>query len=76
MENNYQASISPQTVRNRMYEVGRFARKKPFVERSNRYKRVLWAREHLSKLKGFWNFILWPDESKFNIFGSDGRQTV
>ena len=52
LKNNYQTSITPQTIRNRMHEIGYrgcIARRKPFVKKSNRYKRVLWAREHLSK---------------------------
>ncbi|CAF4789727.1 unnamed protein product [Rotaria sp. Silwood2] len=79
LKNDYQTSISPQTIRNRMHEIGYkgcIARKKPLLKKSNRRKRVLWAREHLSKSKDFWNSILWSDESKFNIFGSDGRQIV
>ena len=28
------------------------------------------------KNKEFWHSILWSDESKFNLFGSDGRQIV
>ena len=79
LKNNYQTSITPQTIRNRMHEIGYrgcIARRKPFVKKSNRYKRVLWAREHLSKPKEFWHSVLWSDESKFNIFGSDGRQVV
>ena len=73
MKNNYQASILPQTVRNRVYKINCNGR---VAETSNRYQRVLWAREHLSEPKELWNSILWPDESKFNIFGSDGPQTV
>ncbi|CAF3935129.1 unnamed protein product [Rotaria sp. Silwood1] len=79
LKNNYETDMTPQTIRNRMHEIGyngRIARKKPLIKKSNRYKRVLWAREHLSKSKEFWNSVLWSDESKFNIFGSDGRQVV
>jgi len=79
LKTNYQVSISSQTVRNRMHEAGYrgcVARKKPLIKKSNRRKRVLWSREHLSKPKEFWNSILWSDESKFNLFGSDGRQIV
>jgi DDE superfamily endonuclease len=36
-------------------------------------KRLQFARLHISKDQNFWNSILWSDESKFNIFGSDGR---
>ena len=55
---------------------GYIARKRSLVKKSNRYKRILWAREHLSKTKKFGDSILCPDENKFNIFGSDGCLTM
>ena len=39
-------------------------------------KRLKFAREHVDKPDLFWRNILWSDESKFNIFGSDGRRRV
>lgn len=30
----------------------------------------------LNEEKEFWDSILWPDESKFNLFGSDRHQIV
>ncbi|CAM4989096.1 unnamed protein product, partial [Rotaria socialis] len=61
LKNNYETSISPQTIRNRMHEIGYrgcVARKKPLLKKSHRRKRVLWAREHSFKSKEFWNSIL------------------
>ena len=49
------------------------AKKKPFISKHNRKKRLAFARKHASKDQAFWNSILWSDESKFNLFGSDGR---
>ncbi|CAF3389221.1 unnamed protein product [Rotaria socialis] len=37
---------------------------------------MLWVRQHWLKPKQFWDSILWSDESKFNLFGSNGRQIV
>ncbi|CAF3239743.1 unnamed protein product [Rotaria socialis] len=79
LKRDHNISITAQTVRNRMHEVGYrgcIARKKPFIKKLNKRKRVCWAREHFPKPKEFWNSILWSDESKFNLFGSDGRQIV
>ena len=79
MKDNYLVLMTPRTIRNRMHEIGYkgyIAREKPLVKKSNRYKCVLWARKHLSRPKEFCTTILWSDESKFNIFGLDGRQTV
>jgi len=33
-------------------------------------------REHIQKGPNFWNMIVWSDESKFNVFGSDGKPYV
>ncbi|CAF4553057.1 unnamed protein product [Rotaria socialis] len=37
---------------------------------------MLWVRQHWLKPKQFLDSILWSDESKFNLFGSNGRQIV
>lgn len=70
--------ISPSTVRNRLSEIGlhgRMARKKPLISKKNQKTRVTWIRELLN-LSIDWNKVLWSDECKFNVFGSDGRVTV
>ena len=72
-------SISAETVRRRMHESGfkgHVARKKPLIDRKNRLKRLKWARERRHADQAYWNRILWSDESKFDLFGSDGRQMV
>lgn len=63
------------TIRNHGYN-GRIARKKPFVSEVNRKKRLLFAKEHLDCDGSFWETVLFSDESKFNLFGSDGRVNV
>ncbi|GFX14327.1 transposable element Tc1 transposase [Trichonephila clavipes] len=55
---------------------GRVARKKPFIGKRNRVKRLKFAKEHILKPQQFWNEVIFSDESKFNIFGSDGRRMV
>ncbi|GFV47671.1 transposable element Tc1 transposase [Trichonephila clavipes] len=55
---------------------GRVARKKPFIGMRNRVKRLKFAKEHILKPQQFWNEVIFSDESKFNIFGSDGRRMV
>jgi transposase len=71
--------ISESTVKRRAHEVGLFgrvARKKPYVNKTNRLKRLKYAKEMLRKPLGFWDTIVWSDESEFNLFGSDGRIMV
>lgn len=72
-------TLHANTIRNRAHEVGLFgrvARKKPFVNKANRAKRLKYAKEMLDKPLGFWETVIWSDESKFNLFGSDGKIIV
>ena len=50
--------------------------KKPYVDKSNRTKRIQYAKKYREQPLCFWNQVLWTDESKFNLFGSDGRVMV
>lgn len=71
--------VCPQTIRNvlkRNGYNGRVSRKKPFVRKANKQARLAYATEHLGKENSFWDQVLFTDESKFNIFGSDGRRMV
>ena len=36
-------------------------------------KRLQFAKEHICKGSNFWNVIVWSDESKLNVFGSDEK---
>ncbi|GFX15301.1 transposable element Tc1 transposase [Trichonephila clavipes] len=72
-------SVSAETVRRVLRKVGcngRVARKKPLIGKRNRVKRLKFAKEHILKPQQFWNEVIFSDESKFNIFGSDGRRMV
>lgn len=71
--------VSESTVR-RVFNVagyhGRVARKKFFVSETNRKKRLTFAKQYVDKGPEFWKKVIFSDESKFNVFGSDGRQMV
>ena len=72
-------TLNANTIRNRVYEAklfGHVARKKPLVNKVNRGKRLKFARDMLKKSIGFWETVIWSDESKFNLFGSDGKVMV
>lgn len=62
-------------IRNAGYN-GRVARRKPFISEQNRVKRLEFASEYLKKPVEFWKSVLFSDESKFNLFSSDGRRMV
>jgi hypothetical protein len=47
------------------------AGKKPFISVINRKKRLEFSKMHLNKPKEFWYNVIWSDESKFNIFGTE-----
>ncbi|GFX43924.1 transposable element Tc1 transposase [Trichonephila clavipes] len=72
-------SVSAETVRRVLRKAGyngRVARKKPLIGKRNRVKRLKFAKEHILKPQQFWNKVIFSDESKFNIFGSDGHRMV
>lgn len=68
-------SCSAETVRRVLREHdfnGRVARRKPFLSKKHQESRLTFARDHVSKDADFWNTVIFADESKFNIFRSDG----
>lgn len=71
--------LSARTVRRRLVHMGLFGRiavKKPLISKKNRKARLEFARTHISWSDEKWKTVLWSDESKFNIFGSDGKHYV
>lgn len=71
--------ISSRTVQNVLTRAGYrgcVARKKPFISKVNRQKRLAFAKEYLSKSQEFWNKVIFTDESKYNVWGADGRKRV
>lgn len=76
---DFQKEVSDETVRRvfRKYGYnGRVARRKPFINKQNRKKRYLFAKEFQNKTFEFWQNVIFTDKSKFNFFVSDGRQIV
>uniref|UniRef100_A0A8R1HM44 Tc1-like transposase DDE domain-containing protein n=1 Tax=Caenorhabditis japonica TaxID=281687 RepID=A0A8R1HM44_CAEJA len=55
---------------------GRRPVKKPFISKKNQKARVAWAKAHLNCGRKEWAKHVWSDESKFNLFGSDGTKWV
>ncbi|GFU91602.1 transposable element Tc1 transposase [Trichonephila clavipes] len=72
-------SVSAETVRNVIIHAvysSRVARKKPFISLQNQKKCLEFTKTHQLKTDNFWKKVIFSDESKFNIFGSDRRRTV
>ena len=67
--------VSDRTVRRRLVNAGlpaRIARKKPFLNVVQRQKRVVWAKEHVSWTAEDWKKVIFSDETRISVFGSDG----
>lgn len=72
-------SASARTVRKRLFDLGLKAyrpRKKPLLTTSMKKKRLAWAKEHSNWTIQQWERVIFSDESKFNLHGSDGKQYV
>ena len=79
IENELRISLHVDTIRNRAHEgrlFGQVARQKPYVNNINRGKRLKFVKEMPEKLSSFWESVIWSNESKFNLFGSDGKVMV
>ncbi|CAJ0925597.1 unnamed protein product [Ranitomeya imitator] len=50
---------------------GKIAARKPLLRTGNKQKRLVWAKEHKEWTLDQWKSVLWSDESKFEIFGSN-----
>ena len=60
--------ISTSTVQRKQGESGlhcQIAEKKPLLKDTNEKKRRVWAKKHKQ-----WKYVLWTEESKWEIFGS------
>lgn len=55
---------------------GRVARKKPYISKENKNKRINFAKTYKNKDIEFWKDVIFCDESKYNIFRSDGQSYV
>lgn len=47
---------------------------KPLLPRKHKHKRLDWAENHCYWEVGDWGSVIFSDESKFNLIGSDGRK--
>lgn len=47
-----------------------------FISKINKQKRLNFAKKYVNKAEDFWKRVIFLDESKFNIFGSDGCHKI
>lgn len=72
-------SVSAQTIRRTLQQAGlhgRRPRRKPLLKPAHKKSRKQFAQDKQSKGMDYWNQVLWSDETKINLFGSDGVQRV
>lgn len=79
VEKYLKKTVNPETVRRVLRKngfYGRTARNKPYVNEKNRKKRLKFAEEYIKEDFSFWKNVIYTDESKFNLFQSDGKINV
>jgi len=79
MKVKYGLQVSTATIRNRIREVGlkrRAMKKKPFLSKRHIALRLNWAKKHEKWTLEDWKRVIWSDETKINLFGSDGVSKV
>ena len=79
IETEFRIIISEQTVRHRLHEAGFkgcVSKQKPYVDKTNRMKRIQYGKKYREQPLCFWDQVIWTNESKFNLFGSDGKIMV
>lgn len=67
--------VNPQTIRNRLNDAGfkgKKAVKKPLLSNKNVKRRLNWAKEHKLWTEEQWKRVIWSDETRILLFGSDG----
>lgn len=75
IESAFSIQLTSQSVRNRLHKKGhkgRVALKKPWLSAKIIKTRLNWAKDHISWTSDDWNKVIWSDETKVMLFGSDG----
>jgi len=74
LKNTLGAAVTARTIRNRLIEQDLracSARKVPSLSQKNMKNRLIFAKRHQNRQN--WNNVLWSDETKINMCGSDGK---
>lgn len=66
---SFDKQVHPELCRRILREI---LRKKPYISKVNKENRPNFAKKYVNKDADFWKRVIFSDESKFNVFGSDG----
>lgn len=72
-------SVSVRTIQRQLQKSGlpgRRPRKTPLHKKCHLSARLEYARTHLDQENGFWNRVLWTDETKIELFGHNDVRTI
>ncbi|GFX66307.1 transposable element Tcb1 transposase [Trichonephila clavipes] len=70
-------SLNSETIRNVLRKHrhhGRVPERKPYISKANRQARLAFAKMYVRQPTEYWENVIFVDESKYNIFGSYGKQ--
>lgn len=79
LSRDYGLTVCTKTLRRAIHRTGYkayYRKKKPHITKKNKEARLEYARKYLNEPQEFWNRVLFTDESKYNIFGYDGKLKV
>ncbi len=71
--------VSAQTIRCTLHQIGLHGchpRRKHLLKMMHKKARKQFAEDKQTKDMDYWNHVLWSDETKINLFGSDGVKRV
>ena len=71
--------VSAQTIRRTLHQIGVHGchpKKKPLLKMIHKKGHKQFVKDMSTKHMDYWNHILWSDEMKINLFGSDGFKHV